>query len=179
MFSNPAENLASLDLRPGMVVIDVGTGSGFYAIEAARLVGPSGKVFAVDVQEDLLSRLKNEAHRLGLHNIEVIHSNAEKEGGMHIRNNAADAVIVSNVLFQADDKVALAKEVARVTKQNGKVLLVDWSDISSVGGPSQENIVSKEVAEACFLKAGMVLLKEVDAGDHHYGLVLIKKNEKS
>jgi precorrin-6B methylase 2 len=69
----------------GMKVVDLGAGSGFYTIEAAKLVRSGGRVYAVDVQQDLLAKLKNSAALAGLRNIEVVWGNIEKIGGTKLR----------------------------------------------------------------------------------------------
>jgi precorrin-6B methylase 2 len=58
MFSNPQKIIAQLDLQSGSRVADVGAGSGAYALAAAKAVGEHGKIFAVEVQKELLSRLE-------------------------------------------------------------------------------------------------------------------------
>jgi len=69
----------------GMKVADVGAGSGFYSLEAARKVGSSGRVYAIDVQKNLLERLRSQAISEGLGNVEVVWGNAEKIGGTKVR----------------------------------------------------------------------------------------------
>ena len=63
MFSNPEKNIEQLGLTPGMKVADLGSGSGFYTIASARLVGTSGLVYSIDIQKDLLTRIKTEASK--------------------------------------------------------------------------------------------------------------------
>ena len=89
MFSDPASNLAKLGVIDGMKVVDIGAGSGFYSIEAARKVGSSGRVYAVDVQKDLLERLRSHGAAQGLRNIEIVWGNAEKIGGTKLRESIA------------------------------------------------------------------------------------------
>jgi ubiquinone/menaquinone biosynthesis C-methylase UbiE len=170
MFSDPQKNVALLGVDHGMKVADLGAGSGHYAIEAAKLVGPQGRVYAVDVQQDLLSKLKNSAAMAGLRNIEVIWGNIEKIGGTKLREALVDRTIVSNTLFQIAqaDRDNLALECKRLTKPGGKLLVVDWEP----GGPmTPKTVVPKMLAEGIFQKAGFVLEREFDAGDHHYGLL--------
>src|SRR5438445_12929794 len=102
MFSEPASNLAKLGLNDGMKVVDLGAGSGFYTLEAARRVGANGSVYAVDVQRDLLDRIRTTGATEGLRNIEVVWGNAEKIGGTKLREGIADRAIASNVLFQIE-----------------------------------------------------------------------------
>lgn len=171
MFSDPQKNIAQLDLQHGMKVVDLGAGSGFYTMEAAKIVGNSGRVYSVDVQQDLLSKIKNNASVARLHNIEVVWGNVEKLGGTKLREAIADRAILSNTLFQiaAADRDNLALEVKRLLKSGGKLLVVDWAP---GGDLSPENVVPQMLAEGIFQKAGFVLEKSFDAGDHHYGIIL-------
>ena len=170
MFSDPIKNLAELDVQDGMKVADIGAGSGFYSIEAAKKVGARGLVYAVDVQQDLLERLKKSAALVGLHNIEIIWGNAEKIGGTKLRENIADRVIVSNVLFQIEpkDRDNFVLELKRIVKPGGKLLVVDWQSGSPLTPPTAVPVMT---AEALFQKAGWTLEKNFDAGDHHYGII--------
>ncbi len=173
MFSDPIKNLAQLDLQDGMKVADIGAGSGFYTIESAKKIGPRGMVYAVDVQNDLLEKLKRSAAMVGLHNIEIVWGNAEKIGGTKLREDIVDRVILSNVLFQIEpkDRDNLVLELKRITKSGGKLLIVDWQ----AGGPLSPKItVPAMLAETLFQKAGWVLDKNFDAGDHHYGIIFKK-----
>lgn len=173
MFSDPQKNIAELGIMDGMRVVDLGAGSGFYVIEAAKKVGPRGRVYAVDVQQDLLDKLKNSASLAGLHNIEVVWGNIEKIGGTKLREGIADRIILSNTLFQIEsaDRENLALEAKRLMKQGGKLLVVDWDS----GTPlSPKILVPKMLAEGIFQKAGFTLEKSFDAGDHHYGIIFKK-----
>jgi len=173
MFSDPIKNLAELGIEDGMKVVDIGAGGGFYSIEAAKKVGSRGMVYAIDVQQDLLEKLKHSASLVGVHNIEVIWGNAEKIGGTKLREAMIDRAILSNVLFQIEqkDRDNLVLEIKRIVKPNGKLLVVDWQ----AGGPlSPTTTVPAMTAEALFQKAGWILDKNFDAGDHHYGIIFKK-----
>ncbi|MDE2010772.1 MAG: methyltransferase domain-containing protein [Patescibacteria group bacterium] len=171
MFSDPASNLAKFGLTEGMKVVDLGAGSGFYAVEAARRVGASGRVYAVEVQKDLLDRIRSNGAAEGLHNIEVVWGDAEKIGGTKLREALADRVIVSNILFQAEKPDELALEVKRLLKPGGKALVVDWSELSPIG---PGNIFPAAKAQTLFEKSGFKLEQSFGAGEHHYGLVFTR-----
>jgi ubiquinone/menaquinone biosynthesis C-methylase UbiE len=172
MFSDPAQNLARLGLTDGMKVVDIGAGSGFYTMEAARIVGKNGRVYAVDVQKNILERLRTNGLTSGLTNIEVVWGNAEKIGGTKIREGIADRVIASNVLFQIEKPDDFSLEIKRLLKPGGKVLLVDWSELSPI---SPKNIVPSNKAQTLFEKVGFKLEQTFNAGEHHYGMVLSRK----
>ena len=171
MFSDPASNLAKLGLNDGMKVVDLGAGSGFYTFEAAKRVGGNGRVYAVDVQKDLLERIRSTGASQGLRNIEVLWGNAEKIGGSKIRDGLVDRVIASNVLFQLTKPDDFVLEVKRILKPGGKVLVVDWSDISPLG---PKTVVPAMKAQTWFEKSGFKLDQSFGAGDHHYGMVFIR-----
>jgi ubiquinone/menaquinone biosynthesis C-methylase UbiE len=171
MFSDPIANLSKLGLTDGMKVVDLGAGSGFYTVEAARRVGVSGRVYAIEVQKDLLERIRSLGASQGLHNIEVLWANAEKIGGTKLRESIADRVVASNVLFQIEKPDEFALEVKRILRPGGKVLIVDW-DAASALGP--KTIFPAIKAQLLFEKFGFKLEQSFKAGDHHYGLVMIK-----
>ncbi|MCU0660426.1 MAG: class I SAM-dependent methyltransferase [Candidatus Pacebacteria bacterium] len=173
MFANPETIIRQCALSEGMQVADLGAGSGAYAIAAARHVR-GGKVYAVEVQKELLTRIQNEASHAHLTNIEILWGNIEKYGGTKLKDASMDFVIASNVLFQVEDRNAFVREISRVTKPGGRVLLVDWSDSFGGMGPSGEHVITKPIAESFFISEGFLVEKEVSAGAHHYGILFNK-----
>ena len=175
-FSDPTHNIEQFSLQYGMRVADFGSGSGFYSIAAARAVGPHGHVYAVDVQKDLLSKLKNDAMKAGLVNIEVHWGDIEKLGGSKLKDASIDAVIMSNVLFQMPDKQTPVLEAKRILHPHtGKVLVIDWNDSGGGVGPQGSHLFSLDAARALFEKAGFSFDSSISAGDHHYGLIFRMK----
>ena len=175
MFSDPESNLRGLGVAPGMTVADFGSGAGFYVLAASKMVAPDGRVYAVEIQKDLLERLKNLLSREGVGNVSVVWGDVENPGGCHLKNSSVDAVIVSNILFQVENKEGLVKEALRILKPNGRILLVDWKDAGAVGGPPLSDIVSKNEAIDLFSASGLEAIDEVDAGAGHYGLIFARK----
>ncbi len=175
-FSDPIKNLESLSLSEGAVVADLGAGSGFYTVAAAQLVQAHGKVYAVDVQQDLLSRLKNTAHEARLTNIEYVHGNAEKIGGTRIRDNSVDVVLACNIFFQIEEKENFLAEAKRILKPSGRILLVDWEDSFGGMGPQPQHVVAPTEAREYLQKAGFTKVSDIDAGEHHYGFIYRKQS---
>src|SRR3989344_5519467 len=121
MFSDPVKNLKALGLRENSIVADLGAGTGFYSIAAGHMV-PKGKVYAVEIDKEYLSTIKNKAKEAHVNNVEILWGNIEKRGGTKIGDGIVDAVIASNVFFQVEDKDELIKEIKRILKIGGKVL---------------------------------------------------------
>lgn len=173
-FAEPAENLKNLDLREGSKVADFGAGSGHYSIAAASKVRSKGQVYAIDVQKDLLSKIQITARDKGLHNIQVIWGDVDKVGGTKLRENSIDAVIVSNVLFQSEQKEDLTKEAFRILVPGGQVMVIDWSDSYGGLGPTQSQVVPEDEAKMLFETAGFHHERGFFAGDHHWGIIMRK-----
>lgn len=170
-FSDPRENVMRLALREGMRVADFGAGTGHYARSAAAIVGREGKVYAIDVQEDVLKHASLNMPRHGHGVVEYVWGNIEKLGGTKLRDASLDAVILANVLFQVQDRAGLVGEIRRVLKPGGKLLLVDWAGSYGGMGPSPEHIVTERDAESLFIGAGLHKQDAFRAGAHHYGLI--------
>lgn len=170
-FSDPRENVLQLGLRDGMTVADFGTGTGHYARAAAGVVGSSGTVYAVDVQEDILKHLKLNSHEQHLQVIKTVWGDIEKPGGTTLRDRSLDAVILANALFQVEDRAGLLAEIMRVIKPGGKLLVIDWSGSFGGMGPASEHVVPEGEAEKLFTDAGFHKEKSFAGGPHHYGIV--------
>ncbi len=170
-FADPKGNVLQLGLREGMKVADLGAGSGHYTLAAASAVGHDGRVYAVDVQEDVLKHLLESARRQGLRNVEAVWGNIENRGGTKLRDKALDAVIISNVLFQVEHKQNLLAETLRILKPGGKLLVVDWAGAYGGMGPHPGEVVSEHAAEELFITGGFHKAKAFRAGAHHYAIV--------
>ena len=174
MFSDPAKIVEQCGIVPGMDIADLGVGSGFYTLSAAKALMSSGRVYAIDVQKDLLTKLKNTAAREGLYNVEVIWGDIEKLNGTKLKDYSIDLCFLCNVLFQLEDKGVIVKEVKRILKPGGRVLVVDWTGSFGGMGPKKEMVVNKEDVSKNFEKNGFHLDREISAGQHHYGLIFKK-----
>jgi ubiquinone/menaquinone biosynthesis C-methylase UbiE len=170
-FSEPRENVLHLGLRDGMKVGDFGSGSGHYARAAAAIVGHRGKVYAIDIQENILKHAKLNLHERHQGIVETIWGDVEKLGGTHLRDASLDAVILANTLFQIENRYGLLGEMKRVFKPEGKLLVIDWAGSYGGIGPIPEKIVTEHDAEAFFINGGFHKVKSSRAGPHHYGII--------
>ncbi|MEK7606138.1 MAG: methyltransferase domain-containing protein [Patescibacteria group bacterium] len=175
MFARPDKIISQFKLGAGMKVADLGVGAGAHALEALKEVGDNGAVYAIDVQKDLLAKVKKEAHAKGFKNLHVIWSDLESDHATTLADGFLDAAIVSNVLFQIEARDRFAQEVARILRPGGKVLIVDWTDSFGGMGPHTDAVFGKNAARTLFEQAGLEFEQDVDAGSHHYGMILRKK----
>lgn len=175
MFSDPQVILDSLELSPESIVADFGAGSGFYSVAAGRaLASGSGKVYSIDVQKDLLERLKTLAQNQGVRNIEVIWGDVEAQKGSKLKDASVDWVIIANLLFQVPEKQAVVNEAKRVLKARGRMLVVDWSESFGGTGPAPSDVVTESAVKVLAATASLSFEKEIPAGEHHFGLIFRK-----
>ncbi|MFA6227171.1 MAG: methyltransferase domain-containing protein [Candidatus Paceibacterota bacterium] len=174
MFSDPEKNIGQFSLGKGTYVADLGSGAGYYSFAAAEAVGENGRVYAVDVQKDLLQKLKKEANLRHLKNIDIVWADLEHLGGTKLRESSIDSAIMANILFQLEQKDNVILETRRILKKGGRILLIDW--LSSFGGigPQSKDVLSKERALELFKKHGFVIDREISAGANHYGIIFRK-----
>ena len=170
-FSEPRENVLQLGLRDGMKVGDFGAGSGHYARAAAASVGTSGRVYAIDIQENILKHLKLNTHTAHRGTIEAVWGDIERLGGTHLREASLDAVILANALFQIENRSGLLAEVKRVLKSGGKIMVIDWAGSYGGIGPAPEQVIAEHEAEEFFINNGFHKVKSFRAGPHHYGII--------
>lgn len=175
MFSDPAKNIEKMGLSVGMFVADFGAGSGFYTMAASKAVGDKGRVYAIDIQKELIQKIKNQANIEHLPNIEIIWGDVEKIGGSKMRDGSVDAVIIANILFQVSEKNNVCLEAKRILKKGGRAFVIDWLDSFGNLGPRQEDVFSPSAAKEIFQKNDFVFDGEFGAGEHHYGLIFKKQ----
>ncbi len=171
MFADPYTNIERAKIAEGMTVADFGSGVGYYALAMAEKVGPYGKVYAIDVQDQHLSALSNEASRRGIKNIEIIRGDLESKNGSGLLPASVDRVVMSNMFFQADHPEKIAAEARRVLKGHGKAVVIDWADSYNQIGPHPDHVISPREIEKAFAVNGFILEEVFDAGSHHFGIL--------
>jgi ubiquinone/menaquinone biosynthesis C-methylase UbiE len=171
MFTDPVKNLKAFGIREDYIVADLGAGTGYYSVALGALI-PKGKVYAVELQKDFLDTIQRKVIEAHLNNVEIILGDVEKLGGTKIGDCVVDAVIASNIFFQIEDKERFIEEIKRILKSKGRILLIDWSDSSIMSG---NKIVPKDKIREMFEKKNFVVDREIDVGDHHYGMIFIKQ----
>lgn len=173
-FARPVHNMTALGVQHAMKIADFGAGSGAYVLAIAAQLANSGRIYAVDIQKDLLRRIHNDAAKRGFKNVEIVWGDLEAKEGSKIADDTLDLVLISNLLFQLDDKSAAIGEGKRILKPGGRLAIIDWSESFGGMGPQREDVVAKEDAYALAQEAGLTFQKEFPAGAHHYGLVFRK-----
>ncbi|MBI4276294.1 methyltransferase domain-containing protein, partial [Candidatus Uhrbacteria bacterium] len=119
--------LERFGIAQGMHVGDFGCGgAGHFVFPAARLVGDTGLVYAVDILEPVLSSIDAKAKSEGFTNIKTVRSNIETVGATNIPEKILDALLIINLLFQNTKFADILREGSRLMKPNTKLLVIEW-----------------------------------------------------
>ena len=173
-FVSPEIVVSHFHLKEGDIVADYGAGSGFYTEILAMKVGKEGRVYACEIQKELVEKIGNIARTKGFQNVYPLWCDLEREGGIKIESGIVDTGLLINTLFQLEDKEAALKEIARTIRKGGKLCVVDWSESFGGLGPQQADVVKKEDAHTLIETCGFTYESIFDAGDHHYGVTFRK-----
>lgn len=114
--------IAPLDLHLGLSVLDVGSGPGYVTLELGRRVGPTGHVAGIDINETFISRAKARVREQGFAHISFRHAAFPP---FPFAAGIFDRVFCKNVLEYVDSAELTIREISRVTKSGGKILLID------------------------------------------------------
>ncbi|RJO59216.1 methyltransferase domain-containing protein [Candidatus Parcubacteria bacterium] len=168
--------LRRMGVGPGQVVADLGCGgSGYFVLQAAKMVGSKGTVFGIDVLKSALSNLVSRAKLAGLSNIVPVWSNLEIfRGARLVRDEIVDVGLLINLLFQSKRHSDIFRETYRMLKSRGRLLVIDWKVSGMKMGPDHENLVSPQSVKEAAMDAGFEFLEEFSAGPYHFALVFRK-----
>lgn len=171
-FLNPQKVISYFSLKPDFVIADFGCGSGFFALPLAKAL-KKGIVVGVDIQLPVLEVLSLKIRDQGLKNIKLILGNLEDDEGSGLRSESCNVVLISNLLFQVENKEKIIKEAKRILKKKGMMVIIDWDKLGILGPEKKERVDKKSLKEIA-KKLKLKTKKEFKAGDFHFGVIFEK-----
>jgi|FaiFalFF_MnMetaG_3_1042247.scaffolds.fasta_scaffold12570_5 ubiquinone/menaquinone biosynthesis C-methylase UbiE len=165
----PDEILKSCGLSKGMTMVDVGCGSGYFTIPASKIVGENGRVYAVDIQEEMLDKLKER----GLPS-NVIPILARSDYDFPLDVGISDFTFIAFVAHENDDLEKFFNEVKRITKDDGRVVILEWKKQHEESGPPYEERISLEEILTKLEKFGFKILEFGELNQSHYKVICVK-----
>jgi ubiquinone/menaquinone biosynthesis C-methylase UbiE len=153
------EVLARLALKPGMIVADVGAGSGLFARPLAKAVAPNGKVYAVDIDQALLDHINQTAREAGITNIQTVFGEFDDP---KIPARDVDLAFINDVLHHIQNRAAYLKALGTYIKAGGRIALIemDSTDPNTPHRAQPELLVSRTDIMKWMSEAGFRLVQE-------------------
>jgi len=167
-WQDPNKILTAIGLKPGMVFVDMGCGDGYFALPAARMVGPEGRVYANDIDDGAIERLRQRAAQEGLGNLEARVLKSEE---MIACESCADFVFFGIDLHDFLDPAQVLTNAQKMLRHGGKLVDLDWKDQPTPFGPPLEKRFSIEKVKSLIGSAGFSVESVQDSGPWHYLII--------
>ena len=170
---------ALMEWKPGTIAADIGAGDGKYTFAAVERVGPSGKVYATEIDPKKLEELQGEVAKRKLENVTVVES---KEADTNLPSGCCDAIFLRHVYHHLTKPVEFDRNLARSLKLGGRLAIIDFAPRSGLepvegvpGNRGGHGIAQKLVIEE-LSAAGFEVEKIVnDWPDDSYCVLLVKR----
>jgi ubiquinone/menaquinone biosynthesis C-methylase UbiE len=168
---NPEGTLKKIGIRENDVVVDIGAGSGVFAIPAAKIT--NNFVYALEINEKFLEIINVKAKNEKLTNIKTM---VVSDSHYDIGPNLVDLVILVTVFHEIDKKDDLLCELRRITKNTGKIAIIEFKKQQTSMGPPVSHRVSKDEVVSMFDKYGFIQSTEFSLGNNLYCIVFESSN---
>jgi arsenite methyltransferase len=157
-WQQPKRVIESLQITPGHIIADLGAGSGYFTFALAGATGPQGKVYAVDVDQDMTDLVATKAKERGAQNVEVILARPDNST---LPDRSIDLVFSANTYHHIGDRVRYFSELRNALRPMGRLAIIDfdhrswWANLFKHYTPSES--IKREMDQA-----GYRLVREFD-----------------
>jgi ubiquinone/menaquinone biosynthesis C-methylase UbiE len=164
-WQNPETILKAVGLKPGITFMDIGCGQGFFTLPAARIIGPTGKVYGLDIDDAGIRELAKKASAEGLNNLELVSGAAEE---VRICMGCADIVFFGIVLHDFSNPAKVLEKARKMIKTSGRLVNLDWKKVEMGFGPPLAKRFDEETASRLITASGFKIESVNDSGRYHY-----------
>jgi ubiquinone/menaquinone biosynthesis C-methylase UbiE len=167
-WQQPDRVVQMLNVHPGEEVADLGAGSGYFTLRLAQEVGSAGKVYALDVEKDMLAQIERRAEEEGLQNIETILSDPDDP---KLGSRSVDLIFICNVLHHIENRAAYYPYLLRALRPGGRLVNIDFHKRELPLGPPVEMKIEKRECIREIEAAGFRLVEDLDLLEYQYFLI--------
>ncbi len=173
---NPEGALDALALKPGMVVADVGAGTGYMSLRMAKRVGPGGKVYTNDLQPEMLRRLRENAAKAGITNIETVQG---EEADPKLPAGRMDLVLLVDVYHEFSKPREMIDKLRESLKPTGRLVLLEYRKEDPKVPIREEHKMTVAEVKAELEPQGLVLSQVIETLPRQHILILTKAAAKA
>ena len=130
------KTLLDLGLKKDDIFADIGSGIGYFSFPASEIVGSQGKVYALDISQDMLNEIKKISSDINILNIELVKTS---ENNLIISNDIIGFAFTGMVLHEVDDLSLFLKEIKRIMAKDARFAVIEWKKVKSDFGPPVEH----------------------------------------
>jgi cyclopropane fatty-acyl-phospholipid synthase-like methyltransferase len=141
-WQKPHEVIMALGLAPSARVADIGTGTGYFAARLAHMV-PDGRVYAIDLEPDMVRHLRERAKREGLGNLVAVQAKPDSPS----IPEKVDRILLVDTYHHIGERSAYFRRLRDSLRPGGQIIIIDFTAESPVGPPKGERISARNVAE--------------------------------
>jgi predicted methyltransferase len=156
--SEPNLLFTELRLQPGSTVAEIGAGDGSFTVQAARWVGPAGRVYSTEIKPKKRKKIAQAAQAAGVANVTVVEALA---ASANLPQSCCDAVFMRRVYHHVSQRKPFARSLFDAVKSGGRLAIVDFEPTRSRGQRTDHGVYSQEVIEE-LTQAGFELEQKVD-----------------
>ena len=168
---DPYELLTRLPIDPYHHVADVGCGPGYFALPLAKYLS-RGRLYAVDVDDEMLDALKRRVEAVPLGNVEAIKTDGVDLG---LQPGSLDGILLAYVVHYPDDRAAFMENAARLLKPSGWCCVLEWYRIETEHGPPIEKRIDPEEFLPLAATAGLSLQRRWELPGSQYMLLFKRR----
>lgn len=168
-YQKPEQVMDALRIGDGSVVADLGAGGGWFTVRLARRVGPNGRVYAEDIQHEMIEAIRRRVERENLSSRVITRLGTPSNPGLP--QGALDAVLIVDAYQEMEDKVALLRNVARALKPGGRLGIINFTREGGGPGPPMDERVDPERVMRDADAAGLRLVSREHFLRYQYMLV--------
>ncbi|MFZ5945606.1 MAG: class I SAM-dependent methyltransferase [Bacillota bacterium] len=166
---NPEATLIRAGFKQNMVMCDIGAGSGVFSFPAAQI--SSNDIFALEISDSMIELLEKRAAERNILNLKIKKVDSQV---LPLKSGTCDMVIMVTVLHEIQDKQFMLKEIKRILKEKGKLLIIEFHKRTTPMGPPVDHRISEENIGKICQDISLINIDKFSLGENFYGILFEK-----
>jgi ubiquinone/menaquinone biosynthesis C-methylase UbiE len=168
-WQKPDQIVAALRLSAGNAVADIGAGTGYFARRLSTAVGPTGTVFVVEVEPNLVAHLRDRAEKESTRNVTPVLASTDNP---RLPHDSIDVALFVDAWHHVDRRRDYLRKLQPALRRGARIAIVDWKPGKQpVGPPEEDHKLAREQVEREMTEEGFELIEAPDVLPHQYMLL--------